>query len=121
MQFIDVNELPAASTVNADICIVGAGAAGITVASELDGDPQTVCLIESGDYGPDENTQALCELEIAGHPVREKFMSRARYFGGTCNLCAGRTMRLTRIDVSPREWIPHSGWPLPYEELERYY
>src|SRR5262249_55957117 len=48
-------------------------------------------------------------------------MSRARYFGGTCNLWAGRSMRLTPFDLSPREWIPHSGWPLPYEELERCY
>ncbi len=121
MKFIDVNELPEASTITADICIVGAGAAGIAVASELDGDAQTVCVIESGSYGPDENTQALYDLEVEGHPVRERFMSRARYFGGTCNLWAGRTMRLTPIDVTARDWIPHSGWPLPYEELARYY
>ncbi len=121
MKTTDVNELPASSTITADICIVGAGAAGITVATELDGDRQTVCLVESGGYGPDEETQALYALETVGHPVREKFMSRARYFGGTCNLWAGRCMRLTRIDVSPREWVPHSGWPLTYEELERYY
>jgi choline dehydrogenase-like flavoprotein len=121
MKFIDVNELPAGSTITADICIVGAGAAGLAVASELDGSPQTVCVIESGSYGPDEQTQALYDLDVAGHPVREKFMSRARYFGGTCNLWAGRTMRLTPIDLAARDWIPHSGWPLPYEELERYY
>src|SRR5687768_10674708 len=121
MKTTDVNELPASSTITADICIVGAGAAGITVATELDGDRQTVCLVESGGYQPDEETQALYALETVGHPVREKFMSRARYFGGTCNLWAGRCMRLTRIDVSPREWVPHSGWPLTYEELERYY
>ena len=121
MKIIDANELQATTTLNADICIVGAGAAGITVASELDGTAQTVCLIESGGYGPDEETQALYDLEIAGHPIRENFMSRARYLGGTCNVWAGRSMRLTRLDVAPREWIPESGWPIPYEELARYY
>ena len=30
-------------------------------------------------------------------------------------------MRLSRLDVTPREWIPESGWPIPYEELEQYY
>ena len=64
MKIIDANELQATTTLNADICIVGAGAAGITVASELDGTSQTVCLIESGGYGPDEDTQALYDLEI---------------------------------------------------------
>ena len=121
MKFIDVNELPEGSTISTDICIVGAGAAGITVASALDGGSQTVCVIESGSHGPDENTQALYDLDVAGQPVREKFMSRARYYGGSCNLWAGRTMRLTPMDVAHRDWIPHSGWPLPYEELERYY
>jgi choline dehydrogenase-like flavoprotein len=121
MKIIDINDLQTNSTLTADICIVGSGAAGLTIATELDGAPQHVCVIESGGFGPDEETQALYDIEIAGHPVREKFMSRARYFGGTCNLWAGRSMRLTQLDLSPREWIPHSGWPIPYEELERFY
>ncbi len=121
MKIVDGNDLPAATTVTADICIVGTGAAGITLAMELDGGPESVCLVEGGGLGPDEETQALYDLDIAGHPVREKFMSRARYFGGTCNLWAGRCMALTPTDLAPRAWIPHSGWPLPYEELQRYY
>ena len=44
-------------------------------------------------------------------------MSRARYFGGSCNLWAGRSMKLTELDVTPREWIPQSGWPIAYAEL----
>jgi choline dehydrogenase-like flavoprotein len=121
LRIVDINELEAGSALEADVGIVGAGAAGITLAFELDGAPLTVCLIESGSYGPDEETQALYELTIAGHPVRQNFMSRARYFGGTCNIWAGRSMRLTPLDVAPREWIPNSGWPIPYEELARYY
>jgi choline dehydrogenase-like flavoprotein len=121
MKLIDVNELDSNSRITADICIVGAGAAGITLASELDGASQTVCLIESGSYGPDEETQSLCDIEVVGYPVRENFMSRARYFGGTCNLWAGRSMKLTELDLDRREWIPHSGWPIPYAELQRYY
>jgi choline dehydrogenase-like flavoprotein len=121
MTFVDLNELPASSTVTADVCIVGSGAAGITLAAELDGTPQTVCLVEGGGLGPDEETQALYDLDIAGHPVREHFMSRARYFGGTCNLWAGRCMALTPLDLEPRDWVPHSGWPIAYDELARYY
>ena len=117
MRIVDVNELAAATTITADICIIGAG----TLAGELDGGALTVCLVESGNYGPDEATQSLYDVEVAGHPVRENFMSRARYFGGTCNIWAGRSMRLTATDVGPREWLPHSGWPLRFGELERYY
>ena len=37
MKIIDANALQATTALHADICIVGAGAAGIPVASELDG------------------------------------------------------------------------------------
>jgi choline dehydrogenase-like flavoprotein len=121
MSLIDVNDFESTSAITADVCIVGAGAAGITVASELDGSSQTVCLVESGSYGPDEETQSLYDIDIVGYPVRENFMSRARYFGGSCNLWAGRSMKLTELDIAPREWIPHSGWPITYAELDRYY
>jgi choline dehydrogenase-like flavoprotein len=121
MHLIDINDLGSNSTIAADICIVGAGAAGITVASELDGSSQSVCLIESGSYGPDEETQTLYDVAVAGYPVRENFMSRARYFGGSCNLWAGRSMKLSELDFAPREWIPHSGWPITYAEMDPYY
>ena len=100
MKIIDANEFPPGTAVEADICVVGSGPAGMTVALQLDAGDQTVALIESGDYGPDEVTQALCDIEVVGYPAREKFMSRARYFGGTSNLWAGRAMWLTRLDLA---------------------
>ena len=121
MRFADATDLPPASTIDVDICVVGAGVAGLTVALELDGGPQTVCVVESGGFGPDEETQSLYELDVAGYPVRENFMSRARYFGGTSNLWAGRAMALTAIDFQRRNWVPFSGWPIGYEEVDRYY
>jgi choline dehydrogenase-like flavoprotein len=99
MRLIDVNDLESNSVISADICLVGSGAAGITLATALDGSSQTVCLIESGSYGPDDETQSLYDLEVAGYPVRENFMARARYFGGSCNVWAGRSMKLTELDV----------------------
>ena len=121
MRVVDANDLSPAATIDADVCIVGSGAAGLTVATELDGGRQTVCIIESGSDGPDEETQALYALDVTGYPVRENFMSRARYFGGTSNLWAGRSMTLSPIDFRRREWVPSSGWPIPYEEVDRYY
>jgi choline dehydrogenase-like flavoprotein len=62
-----------------DICIVGAGAAGITIAGQLDGTSRDVCLVEAGGRTPDQETQSLYDLENLGYPIRENFMSRARY------------------------------------------
>ena len=80
-----------------------------------------VCLVESGGFTPDEDTQSLYDLQSTGYPVRENFMSRARYFGGSCNLWAGRNMTLNAIDFEARDWVPDSGWPIPHAEVARYY
>ena len=121
MKPIDARELPNATRVDTGLCIVGAGIAGITLARELAGASQDVCLIESGALTVDEATQSLYDLQSVGHPVRENFMARARYFGGTSNLWAGRCMRLAAIDFSRREWVPNSGWPISHADVESYY
>ncbi|MBK8307476.1 MAG: GMC family oxidoreductase [Gammaproteobacteria bacterium] len=121
MAIIRANQLADGATLDADICIVGAGAAGITLARALEKSGFRICLLESGDYHPDEKVQSLYDLQNEGYPIRENFMSRARYFGGSCNLWAGRNMRMSRIDFLKRDWVPNSGWPLSYEELEPYY
>ena len=56
MRIIDTNDIDSASPIEADICIVGSGAAGMTIALQLDGTDQTVCVLESGGLGPDEAT-----------------------------------------------------------------
>jgi choline dehydrogenase-like flavoprotein len=120
MSFVDATKLGAGELVT-DVCIVGAGAAGLTIAGEVAGWARELCLIESGGTQPDEETQALYDLENAGYPIRENFMSRARYYGGSCNLWAGRCMKLDEADMARREWVPYSGWPIPYPELAAYY
>ena len=120
MTIIDANAIESGTEFQTDICIVGTGAAGLTLAGELIRAGREVCLVESGGLEPDPDTQALHDLEVAGYPVRENFMSRARYYGGSCNIWAGRSMRFTAADLADRPWVPHSAWPLPYDQLARH-
>ena len=121
MTIIDAQLETLPTRIDTDLCIVGAGAAGITIAAELLGSGLDLCLVESGGYTADGETQALCEVDSVGYPVRENFMSRARYYGGSCNLWAGRNMALMPVDFEPRSWVRDSGWPISYEEVARYY
>lgn len=118
---IDARELDPGAELRADVCIVGAGAAGLTVAAALADSPYDVCVLESGGFRPEAETQQLYDLECAGYPIRPDFMSRARYYGGSCNLWAGRSMCLSALDVSGRSWVPSSAWPIGYAELASYY
>ncbi len=117
MSFVERAALTPAGLPHAQVCIVGAGAAGLALACELDAAGVQVLLVESGGFDLDEQVQALYDLQSTGYPLRDSYMSRARYFGGSCKLWAGRSMPLNPIDFEPRDWVGGSGWPIPYAEL----
>ena len=70
--FIDARTLPEETTIEADICIVGAGAAGITTARDLASANVRVAVFESGGFDYDARTQALNEGEVVGHLQRSR-------------------------------------------------
>ena len=80
LSFTDAQTLSGPIALQTDVCVVGAGAAGITLALALARESRDVLLIESGGFAPDPATQALYDLQCVGYPVRENYMSRARYF-----------------------------------------
>lgn len=121
MTIIDARTLEDGARLEADVCIVGAGAAGLTLALELESTSRRVLLVESGGFEPDEAVQSLYDLESVGYPPRPNYMSRARYFGGSCNVWAGRCMPLQQIDFAGRAWVPDSAWPIPWGEIGPYY
>lgn len=56
---IDARTIPEDAPFDTDICIIGAGAAGIAMAREFIGDTRQVCLLESGGLDMNAATQAL--------------------------------------------------------------
>ena len=118
---IDYLDGSAPSRIEADLCIVGAGAAGIAIARTFVGTSVSVCLIESGGLTGENSSQALYEGLSIGRPAFDSAHSRMRIFGGSCTLWGGGCITLGKQDLSHREWVPHSGWPIAYGELGPYY
>lgn len=106
---------------SADICIIGAGPAGISIARSFIGTSLSVCLVESGGLAGEERNQELYEGTSIGCPELDPATSRMRAFGGSCNVWGGGCVPLSTLDLGPRDWVPHSGWPLSYDEIEPYY
>ncbi len=47
--------------------------------------------------------------------------NRVRAFGGGTVVWGGRCLPLDPVDFEKRSWIPHSGWPITYEQVALYY
>jgi choline dehydrogenase-like flavoprotein len=104
-----------------DLCIVGAGAAGLALASEFMGGPSRVIILESGSREPDAAGEALNTLESVGLRHDGWREGRVRALGGTTRSWGGQLVPMRASEFAARPWIPNSGWPLSLEELQPYY
>ncbi len=117
---IDARTLPQETLIETDLCIIGAGAAGLTVAKAFVGHPARVCLLESGGTVYEPDTQALYQGHNAGYTIPLEAM-RLRYFGGSTNHWGNYCRPLDPIDFDTRHWVPDSGWPFDKPHLDPYY
>ena len=108
-------------TRTADICVIGAGTAGLTLVRELLGSGYTVVVLESGGTTVEEETQKLYACTVTGLPHRGYLQGRFRTLGGTSTRWGGQLLPLTALDLDHREWIGAGAWPLSYAELQDYY
>ncbi|HEY5380731.1 MAG TPA: GMC family oxidoreductase [Acidobacteriaceae bacterium] len=104
-----------------DICIVGAGAAGICLAVELERQGKRVMVLEGGGREIEETAQEPYRSEVVGHVHRGIHEGRVRAHGGTTTRWGGQILELNAEDFERRAWIEESGWPFSREELEPFY
>jgi choline dehydrogenase-like flavoprotein len=119
---VDALDLNDGASLEADICIVGAGAAGITLALELAGTGLNVLLLESGGFEPEKETQRLYEGSVAEERLHSPpHRYRERRFGGSTTIWGGRCVPFDEIDFETRDYMPHSGWPVNRDTVLPFY
>ena len=116
MAIIDARQLENGHVIRADLCIVGAGPAGIAIAKEFAQSRLRVALIESGGFDIDADTWSLANGQTVGIPYPVQG-SRLRYFGGTSNHWDGNVRPLDPLDFEKRSWVSYSGWPFSGERV----
>ncbi len=115
----DFRRTDAPTEYEADLCIVGSGAAGITLAANAHG--LRVIVVEAGGRRPPDAPDDGLAGEASDFAFDGFENGRLRAFGGATRLWAGQCIRLDPIDLERRAWVPHSGWPITAEELAPFY
>ncbi|MDP4212581.1 MAG: GMC family oxidoreductase [Bacteroidota bacterium] len=105
----------------ADICIVGAGAAGISIALEFLNTGYKVILLEGGGFEYDDRVQELYSGKTTGQPYYPIKSSELHYFGGTTGHWGGMCSLFDPIAFQKRDWVDKSGWPITQDTLIPYY
>ena len=119
---IDADRVEPGSRVTTDVCIIGSGAVGITIAADLSQHGIGTVLLTGG-----RKRERAWERDLhrgvveSGHPHEPLETNRRRAFGGATTVWGGRCIPFDPIDFEARPWVPDSGWPLTYVELLPYF
>src|SRR5439155_10690630 len=117
----DARSVPANAELKCDLCIVGAGAAGITLALQFVRSKLRVIVLESGGEKLEAGQQALNEGEVADGVHAPAHMYRQRRLGGSTTIWGGRCVPLDEQDFRKRPHVPLSGWPFGRAALQPFY
>lgn len=129
---IDARRIPTGEVMTTEVCVIGAGPAGILLARELAGQDFRVCLLEAGGLQPEPDIQLLAASadEAIGDFYPNFQYLHQRQFGGASNIWGiqygkdrngVRYVPLDATDFEKRDWLPHSGWAVSRSQLDPYY
>jgi choline dehydrogenase-like flavoprotein len=108
-------------TFHSDVCILGAGIAGLTVASRLAARGLKVHLLEAGGLTLEPRSQALYAVEHAHTPHAGATQGRFRLFGGSSTRWGGQLLPYTPDVFRPEPGMPSAPWPISSEDIELWY
>ena len=123
---VDAQDLAEDTVFDDSVIVIGAGAAGITVACELEDLGLNVILLEAGGFSFDAEVQNLYKgfvdsTSSGALPHEPLDMYRARFFGGTTNWWGGACLPYDEVDFLTKPNVKGSGWPIQYDSLTQYY
>ncbi len=121
MSIHDLRHVEEGFEIEADLCIVGSGPAGMSLALQFETLPLRVCLLESGGIDRDPAIESLNEIESVGARRAPQDVTRCRGLGGTSALWTGRCGAFDHVDFQARPWVPDSGWPIGHEDVSSYF
>jgi len=126
---VDGRTLGSGAVEETDVCVIGAGPAGLVVARALADRGRDALVLESGAREPEPATEALNDGDVLGDAYVGLRETRRRGLGGTTGLwntpvvdtVGAKYAPLSPVDFEQRPRVEHSGWPITYEQLAPWY
>jgi choline dehydrogenase-like flavoprotein len=103
-----------------DVCVVGTGPAGLSLALSLAERGHDVALMEGGGLDISYDSEELYEGEIVGADYWPLTACRKRFLGGSSNCWSGVCRTLDAHDFESKPHHPLSGWPIGKADLDPY-
>jgi choline dehydrogenase-like flavoprotein len=103
------------------VCIVGAGVAGLVLATRLASRGVIVHLLEGGGRANEGRSQSLYEALMAKLRHTGTTKGRFRLLGGSSTRWGAQLLPFTPDIYHPPAYVPSPAWPIDDSELKPYY
>lgn len=122
MAIQDAGQIPRGTELDTDVCVVGGGPAGISLALRVaESTGLKIVMLESGGLTAEPPAQDLNKGSSIGLDYYDLTLTRHRVLGGSSHKWAGWCRPMDPLDFEKRDWVPDSGWPVSYEAMQPYY
>lgn len=117
----DLNQWDGPGAIDAQVCIIGGGTAGIFLAARLRRQGLRPVILEAGDAvarAPEE-----CDQRCEQRGIRYRGAESGRSFGlgGTSVLWGGQLIPVVPSDMDSRPAVGFDAWPVSYDEVASYF
>jgi len=117
---LSLRSLDAGEERHGEVCIIGSGPAGTTLAVELARQGRQVLLLEGGGEAVTDESQAIYRGSVVGDTYFPLESVRLRCLGGSSNHWGGWCRPLDEDDFGDRPDFPLAVWPIGKEDLDPY-
>jgi choline dehydrogenase-like flavoprotein len=108
-------------TVDADVCVVGGGIAGLIVAHRIRRYGRSVLVLESGGRADPGGIDPLNNVLLEAQPYRGATHGRARGLGGTSTRWGGALIPFLREDLAARFFLGLEAWPFDFDDVAPFF
>jgi choline dehydrogenase-like flavoprotein len=119
---VDLEEIEAQpQSIRSQVCIIGAGVSGHSLAQRLTATGIGVALLEAGGRAIEKRSQSVYDARMARRSHSGTLEGRFRLLGGSSTRWGGQLLPYTAEILQPPPSLSSYGWPLTIDDLTPFY